>query len=273
MKAVAQSLVLVLVFMGSIFGQHLEEEHKEINAHVVAVFPSADTLPANLLRMYVHFSRPMKPVGNLEKIHLVDDSGKEMVGALFNNVYELWNREQTQLTLLLDPARVKTGLKAHEERGRALEAGQRYALVIGQLEDIHGNVTPPHTKSFWVSSEDLNSPDVQRWTIEVPEVGSRAPLTVSFPQILDRLSLLQRVKLTDANRRPVTGSVELASQETGWLFRPSERWVAGDYILHIHGRLEDPAGNNLNGLFDHQPGTLRNDTEGAIETITFKLLQ
>ena len=38
----------------------------------------------------------------------------------------------TRLTLLLDPARVKRGLKPNLDEGRALEAGKRYQLVIDQ---------------------------------------------------------------------------------------------------------------------------------------------
>ncbi|HAA19186.1 MAG TPA: hypothetical protein DCP28_10590, partial [Cytophagales bacterium] len=90
---------------------------------VLAVYPSADTLPENLLRMYVEFATPMKTTGNLSRIQLKDAQGQVLNGVLFDNVYELWDPDQRQLTLLFDPGRVKTGLQAHDALGRALTPG------------------------------------------------------------------------------------------------------------------------------------------------------
>jgi len=213
----------------------------------------------------------MKPVGNLEKIQLKDENGHEVVGAIFNNVYELWNHEQTQLTLLLDPSRVKTGLKSHKERGRALLNGKRYQLVIGELQDVDGRATTPFTKSITVVEEDMTAPNTDSWVFKMPKIGSRNPLIIKFPEMLDKLSMIQRLKVADGKNQAVAGKVEIISKETEWHFFPDKSWVAGNYILYVHSRLEDPSGNNLNGLFDHKPETLKNDHEGNIETITFKL--
>ena len=250
-----------------ICSQQLKATGSDQQLHVVEVLPSADTLPANLLRMYVRFSKPMKPVGNLEKIHLISEEGNEVPGAIFNNVHELWNREQTRLTILLDPSRVKTGLLSHDERGRALVQGRRYELVIDALTDVDDHMTAPFTKSFYVTEEDFSSPDSDLWHIKMPRAGSQTPLVIQFPAMLDQLSLLQRLKLTDQENRPVAGKVEIAHQETAWRFYPATDWKQGGYILYVHSRLEDPSGNNLNGLFDHKAGSLRNDSEDTIESM------
>lgn len=238
---------------------------------VVAIYPSSDTLPENLLRMYVHFSKPMKTIGNLEKIKLLDENGQEVVGAIFNNVHELWDKEQTQLTLIFDPSRVKTGLVAHEEKGRALQHGKHYKLTIGQMKDVEGKKLKVATKSFYVNTEDRLSPNTAQWTIKMPKANSQLPLIVQFPAMLDRLSLLQRLQLTDKNNQPIDGQVEITEQETEWRFVPTKKWAASDYILYVHGRLEDPCGNNLNGLFDHKIGSLKNEQEGGIEIINLTL--
>lgn len=235
---------------------------------VMAVFPSSDTLPENLLRMYIHFSSPMKTLGNLEKIKLIDEKKQEVVGAIFNNVHELWDHEQKQLTIILDPARVKTGLKAHQEKGRALQVGKQYHLIIGHLEDVDGNpLKDVFTKSFYVSKEDKLAPNKEKWILEIPKAQSKLPLVIQFPQMLDQLSLRQRLQLTDENNQPVDGQIEIAKQETEWWFVPTNNWLAGNYILYVHTRLEDPVGNNLNGLFDHKIGSLKNKPEGLIEMI------
>ncbi len=231
---------------------------------VTAVYPSADTLPENILRMYVHFSKPMKATGNLENIQVLDERGRVVEGALFNNVYELWDAGQQQLTLLFDPARVKTGLRAHLRRGRALQAERAYQLRIGALEDVDGNTTPPFVKSFWVGPADVQAPDTARWEVVVPAVHSRVPLVLRFPQSLDAFSLRQRLVLTDAEQQPVEGVLRLGPEVKAWYFRPLRPWGAGHYSLYINTRLEDPAGNNINGRFDHEVGSLRWEEEGRV---------
>ncbi|MEL6866730.1 MAG: hypothetical protein AAFP19_20070 [Bacteroidota bacterium] len=224
--------------------------------------------------MYIHFSKPMKTIGNLENIKLIDDKGRELRGAIFNNVYELWDQDQTQLTLILDPARVKTGLQANRQMGRALQAGQDYQLLIGRLEDVDGNRSKAvYKKSFHVSTEDRLSPNTALWSLRIPKAESLSPLLIQFPQMLDQLSLLQRLQLTDQNKQPIPGKVEIKKQETLWQFTPSSEWQAGDYVLYVHARLEDPCGNNLNGLFDHKVGSLKNEREGMIERIPLSIGQ
>lgn len=264
--------IIIVFFSFACFSCQSSKTKREVLPEVMAVFPSSDTLPENLLRIYIHFSKPMKTVGNLEKIKLFDDNGQELVGAIFNNVQELWDHEQRQLTLILDPARVKTGLKANEESGRALHAGEQYQLVIGQLEDVEGTkLKEVFTKLFYVNKDDRISPNTALWTMKIPKANSLSPLIVQFPEMLDRLSLLQRLQLTDKDNQPIPGQVEILNQETEWHFVPAEKWSSGDYALYVHGRLEDPSGNNLNGLFDHKIGSLKNRREGEIEAIRIKI--
>ncbi|MGD1848822.1 MAG: hypothetical protein ACFB10_25810 [Salibacteraceae bacterium] len=272
MKTLLLFLGLLLCAVATAFSQASGLNQREARPQVVAVFPSADTLPANLLRMYVHFSTPMKPLGNLENIQVVDAAGNVVAGALFNNDYELWNHEQTQLTLLLDPSRVKTGLQANEARGRALVMGSCYRLQVGELEDAQGRTTAAFSKSFFVGPEDRQAPNTDLWVFNAPKAGSRDSLIVRFPEMLDRLSMVQRLQLANENKQAIPGRVVITENETTWCFIPNQDWVPGDYTLYVHGRLEDPAGNNLDGLFDHPPGTLKNKVEGTITTIPITII-
>ncbi|MEO0732388.1 MAG: hypothetical protein AAFZ52_06110, partial [Bacteroidota bacterium] len=121
--------------------------------------------------------------------------------------------------------------------------------------------------------EDRFSPNTVLWEIQVPKANSQSPLIIRFPAMLDRLSLLQRLQLTDENKQRISGQIEITEQETEWRFVPNEKWAAGNYMLHVHGRLADPCGNNLNGLFDHKIGSLKYDQEGRIKTINLILKQ
>ena len=260
------SLLLILLFLVACSKQ---PSHSKISIYttpkIIAVYPTSDSLPENLLRFYIEFSTPMKAVNNLENIRLVDNKGQEIEGAIFNNVYELWDRDQKHLTLILDPARVKTGLVANQSMGRALKAHQHFQLIIETAEDIYGNtLAEKFVKDIYVQTEDQQIPEVKNWNINPPKARTKEPLSIHFPQILDRLSLLHRIRLINENGAIVKGHIELTNQEKQWHFIPQEAWKKGRYTIQINSRLEDPAGNNINGLFDHAIGGLKYKNEGKI---------
>ncbi|MEO0528826.1 MAG: hypothetical protein AAFZ89_16455 [Bacteroidota bacterium] len=222
--------------------------------------------------MYIQFSQPMKTTDNIEKIKLVDEYGNEVKNVFFNNTQELWNREQTQLTLILDPARVKTGLKANEALGRALQPNKNYTLTIGDLENVHHQkMDTPFKKKITIENADVTIPKTINWKLTIPEAKSKKSFVVGFSQVLDYNSLKQRLIITDHENTPVEGFVSIKNQETQWSFQPKRLWKAGNYILHVNTRLEDPSGNNLNGLFDHKIGSLKYKKEGVIEKIPFTI--
>ncbi len=263
---------VVLSILVACFSCKRSIKKKEEPPEVMMVFPSSDSLPENLLRIYIQFSKPMKTMGNLEKIKLIDQKGNEIKNVFFNNVYELWNKEQTQLTLILDPARVKTGLVAHEALGYALKQKRNYTLIIENLEDVnHQKMKGRFEKKFVVTRTDSIAPNKEKWKVVLPKVNSKNALQIQFSEMLDYSSLLQRLIITNSEKEVIKGEVSILKNETVWLFQPYKNWEKGSYTIHINSRLEDPAGNNLNGLFDHKIGSLKNEYEGKIETISFTI--
>jgi len=210
----------------------------------------------------------MKSVNNLENIKLLNAYGEEVKGAIFNNVYELWDSEQRQLTLILDPARVKTGLVAHESLGRAIKPNQQYQLVVEKAEDIYGNLMEEFViKDFFVTKADIEMPNQENWDFTTPKTNIRSPLTIDFSQILDYQSINNSIQLINGERQIVSGTIEITNNETRWEFYPLKKWKKGTYSIMINSRLEDPAGNNMNGLFDHKIGSLKSPLEGKMQEI------
>lgn len=219
---------------------------------MTAIYPTADQLPENLLRFYVYFSAPMREGGVLGHIQLVDLQGQKVEGVFFDSIFELWDPSMRRLTLLFDPGRVKTGLRAHEQLGRALIPGESYVLVIGEgLMDAYGNpLAHSHEKAFTVTEADLTPPDIDNWQIISPSGSTTEPLEIHFPAPLDHGLLAEFVRVQREEGKVVQGEIALDSHETIWRFRPEEPWQAGTYELTVNTRLEDIAGNNLHGLFD-----------------------
>ena len=103
---------------------------------VTHIYPSGDIVPANQLRMYLHFSAPMDWRSGYDYVMLLDDRGQEVVDAFLPLDADFWNDDRTRYTVFFDPGRVKRGILPNKQMGRALEAGQalhaaRQARVAG----------------------------------------------------------------------------------------------------------------------------------------------
>ncbi len=216
------------------------------------VYPSTDVLPENQLKLYVHFSAPMARGEAYRHIRLLDEEGVEVPLAFLELDQELWTRDFRRFTILFDPGRIKTGLVPNIEQGRALVPGKSYTLLIGgEWRDANSQpLASEHRKTFRAGPFDGVAPDISTWRLSTPIAGTTDPVSVSFPEPLDHGLLDGLIGIVNPRGDTVDGSVEIANEETQWLFVPSNPWEAGDYELVAGSELEDLAGNALNGLFE-----------------------
>ena len=98
---------------------------------IIKIYPTADVLPANHLRFYIYFDRPMRGGTELFK-HLVilDDKGKEVEEPWL--VDEIWDEENNCLILYIHPGRIKWGVLLRLLLGPVLEPERSYTLVVGE---------------------------------------------------------------------------------------------------------------------------------------------
>jgi hypothetical protein len=223
---------------------------------VEAIYPSGDVLPENLLKFYIHFSAPMSRGGSYRHMQLLDAAGAPVEAPFLELAEELWDASGKRLTLLLDPGRVKQGLKPHEEVGRALAQGNAYMLLIGDTwQDAQGlRLAHEHRKQFHVVRADTGQPDAKQWRLRLPGAGTRQPLIVELNEPLDHALLQHAIRVSDSTKSVLEGRVEVVEQETEWHFHPEKSWVAGTHQLLVDGMLEDRAGNSIGRPFEvHLP--------------------
>jgi len=234
------------------------------------VYPSADVLPENLLKFYVHFTAPMSRGNIYEHIHLRDENGKDVELPFLEIDEELWDTTMTRLTLIIDPGRIKRGVRPLEEIGPALEAGKSYTLVIGrEWRDGEGNpLKESFQKAFKVTAPDREPPDPSRWKIQAPQAGGRDPLAVIFPEPMDHALSQRVIRVTGESGEVVEGKISLEDQERRWAFTPDNIWRHGRYQIIIQNTLEDLAGNNIGKPFDVD---LFEGVERRLPTKTVKL--
>ena len=219
---------------------------------ISAVYPSADKLPENLLKFYVHFSGPMKRGDIYKFVRIENADGKKIELPFLEIEQELWSRDQKRLTLLLDPGRIKRGLKPREEMGPILVAGKKYRFVIdGKWASANGKpLGKDYVKEFTAIKEDTDQPDVRSWKITAPKADTKQALSIELQESLDHALLSHHIQVLDKNKKPVKGTIEISNHETVWKFRPSSGWKSGQYSVEIDQRLEDLVGNSIGRKFD-----------------------
>jgi hypothetical protein len=225
-------------------------------ARLVAVHPVNDTLPENLLRWYLEFSRPMRPGQALSHVRLLNDLGEEDRTAFLDTSEELWDPDGRRLTLLFDPGRVKRGIRTNLEQGRPLEAGRSYRLVVDAgWQDMSGRgMASSFEKKIIVAPADHGGPDPASWSLLLPVVGTTDPLVISFGEPLDHALALRLILILDDRGHSIRGRVELYDGDREWTFVPEALWRAGRHQLQVSPELEDLAGNRPGRLFDHEAG-------------------
>lgn len=217
--------------------------------------------------MYIYFPRPMGKDSALNFISIQDSDGRTVDGVFHRVRYDLWSPDRQRLTMLVDPGRIKTGLSAKRQLGQALTAGTRYSLTIADgFPDAQGcPLGFEYVHRFKIEAADLDVPNPERWSLDVPDAGSAEPLIVDLGSPHDHLSLAFRMRVQQADDSQVRGHIELRENESVWVFTPQMPWAAAAYRIAIDNRLEDLAGNRPGVLFDHPVGIEADDRSIILE--------
>jgi hypothetical protein len=217
---------------------------------LLVIYPTAPELPANHLKFYLHFSRPMRQGVFLEHCRLLDDQGQVLPGVFRET--ELWNQAGDRLTLWFHPGRQKTGVNLNDEFGPVLLPGRHYRLVIsGSWPSAEGvPMGKDVEKSFTAVERATEQLDVKTWRVTARAPGARTALQVEFPAPLDHSLLSHCLRLKDSAGQPVAGTASIGKEEKSWQFVPESPWRSGVYQLEADSILEDLAGNSLARPFE-----------------------
>lgn len=216
------------------------------------VYPSADRLPSNVLRLYIYFSASMSRGEAWQHIHLIDADNDRPVNIPFLELeQELWDQNNQRLTVLFDPGRIKRGLVPTTTIGPAVVEGKRYKLVIDRdWHDARGvHLVEGFEKAFRGGPADRVPPEPRTWRVTAPKRGTIDPLVIDFPKPMDYV-LLQRMIGVFEGRDEIDGRIAVDHNETEWRFTPREAWKPASYRITADNTLEDISGNHLDRPFD-----------------------
>jgi len=220
---------------------------------LISIYPTSDTVPENLLKMYFEFSQPMQETqGVLDYITITNLTTGDEEDVFLDLPTELWNVDHTLLTLWLDPGRIKTDLIPNKELGLPIVRGNAYIITVDSSwqNSKRNSLGKTYEKRIVVSDPDTHSPKASDWNLVVPKSGSTTALEIHFLEPLDAILVPETFSIEESFEINVEGSFELVPGERILKFFPFQAWTSGAYDIIIESRLEDLAGNNMNHLFD-----------------------
>lgn len=221
-------------------------------ATVIAVYPTTEIVPENLLRFYVHFSRPMARGNVYSHVRLLTAEGNEVDLPFLELGEEFWDPQQQRLTLLLDPGRIKQDVKPREDVGPALTVNTQMTLVIRDTicDSENRPIQSDFVHRFRVAPPVREAMDLTSWKVSPVVAGTKAPLVIDFPAPLDHALLEHAIQVVSADGTSISGTVTSSNHDRRWQFVPDSVWRSGDHSLRIETILEDLAGNRIGRPFE-----------------------
>ncbi|MEI9921568.1 MAG: hypothetical protein WDO14_22675 [Bacteroidota bacterium] len=208
---------------------------------LVGSFPSCDTVPSNLLKIYLQFSESMSEGCSSRFVQLYNaTTGDTIKNAFLDLQPELWNEDGTILTLWLDPGRIKQDLIPNKDLGVVMNEDRKYKLVVAKGWRSKNGLAleKDYNRTYTTSKRDVTRPEIHSWSIGV----KGDTVVVDLKESLDWLLLHSAISIPGLSPKTIT-----ESGEKKILFFPVP---PGDYSLNIESRLEDLCGNNINRLFE-----------------------
>lgn len=219
---------------------------------LLKIIPATDSVPANLLKIYLKFSRPMREGEVYQRVRLSDEHGNPLNNPFVPLQPELWDSSGQRITLWLDPGRVKRALGSRDTYGPVIEKGRIYHLSVDSAwKDYHGHfLKNEYSKHFFVNKEDRKKPDTRLWKLVLPEPFTLDPLTVEFGEAMDLATSQKAFTVLTIEKVIIRGITEISEDQRNWRFMPESQWKPGGFQLRVLSSIEDLAGNNLNRVFD-----------------------
>jgi hypothetical protein len=225
------------------------EKSKPTN--VTRVLPESSVIPENILRFYIEFNQAM-PRGDVYRyVTIHTEAGKQIEQPFVELDNELWNIEQTRITLLIDPGRIKKEVKPRIDLGPVFERGKKYTLVIsGKWPTLDGGTLGSDIrKPLTVTAPQSNAIDPKMWKLS-PPASESGELMVTFDRPMDHHVMVHALTVIGPAGKEIAGQADSSGKDRVWTFRSKTPWQPGDYNLRVETFLEDVCGNRIGKPFE-----------------------
>jgi hypothetical protein len=240
----------------------------------IQVFPSANEIPANLLRFHLRFDDVPDVFDISTAIRLVD-AYDVVLDHVFLDLNEgLWSADGLTLTVMLHPGRIKTGLVASRNLGNAFREYDGYELQLRREHLPFSQGCSPSSASAtneWVCIKRFTATpavdtaiESQSLLLSLPSAHCFTPLSITFPRIVDRLAIENYVQLGHLTGAPLGAQIEIRDAERTIDFLPQHAWPSEPLILYFSRDFEDICGNRLSSAFANVAQAVKVDMHTTI---------
>lgn len=203
------------------------------------VHPSEAEWPANLLRFHVEFQSLEATAVPQARVNLFDEQGRDVSGALADLHDGLWSPDGKWLTVLFHPGRIKSGLRAREQFGPALQEGKTYQLIVQRLD-----VASDCSVTFTAGDVEQRPLAPLEWTWQRQRRDRSLEFVLNLDRPVDALSAWTHLRLVGADGKPVAPPWAVHTRTVHFPFHPE---AAG---LRVASAFEDPCGNRVGRSFE-----------------------
>ena len=113
--------------------------------------------------------------------------------------------------------------------------------------------------------------DIAAWRVRPPAAGTRDPLVIRFPSLMDHALLQRALTVVGSGRNAVEGEAEVSHDQMEWRYTPRGAWPSGGYEIVAAAILEDPAGNRIGRAFEVDPSEAPPGPEREEHRIPFEI--
>lgn len=230
----------------------IQNEDDKKQTKLLAIYPQIDTVPENLLKIYLQFSKPMQEVKDAKDfLKVINQETKQEEDIFLDLETELWNLEHNELTLWLDPGRIKKDLIPNKEKGNPIKLRNTYTINISKdWKDAEGlALEKEYQKTFYVSERDTKQPTIADFKFKVPKENTMDELEILCNEDLDMMLIRNNLKIYRDDKPLTSFKIEFNKSSIIKII-PNSNWKKGLYKIVIASQQEDLAGNNFMRLFD-----------------------
>ncbi len=253
------------------FTIELPSDYKHLK--VISVYPSSKLVPANILKWYVRFSKPVNEASIYDHLHFITKKGDTLSNATLFLKNPLISEQGKLLTIWVEPGRQKRELKPNQKLGTVFVPEKEYTLAISKtIKDQSGiPMNKSFQNTFMISEADRTKPNIKKWKLLPPKKNTRFHLEIQTNEILDYGSATHSFSILNNRNSRIEGQWELKNQDSSLVFSPNQSWESGTYKIIINPQLEDTAGNNLERLFDQEIHLKSTKKNTATYTLGFEI--
>ena len=221
---------------------------------IQAIYPLAEILPSNVLRIYLEFTQPMGLENPYHFLSIEDLNGKSVEEPFVEVETGLWNPDRTRLTLLLHPGRIKRGVGPNVTKGEIFEMSNTYYLKISkEWMDAQGIPLGSDVEKRIEINEPLRSKlSMEEWEVKIPTLGTSEPAKIHVDRLLDYFLVKRLISFHDEDANIIIGEVVFDASKMEIIFVPETIWQNKNYYIMVNNRLEDVSGNTPLNAFDYE---------------------